>query len=482
MGVYMDFDYLEGLRQHNASLRLLRSPNMPLIIAFLHHTFPEPSVPALPENEIASQLSDFLFRVRERLGDERFPGSAQWYLDNWSSGADGFLHKFYPRDSDEPSYEPTPAVERAISWLRTLRERSFVGTESRLLSIYQLLKEVQQMATRDPQERIDALEKRRREIDQEIARIKAEGLAPVSATQVRERFHLIEDTARSLLSDFRQIESNFRQLDKHTRTRIATSDQPKGLLLAEIFTDHDVIWDTDEGQSFRAFWEFMLSLPRKTELETLIRQILAMEEVRSEGEGSTLAGFSYALLEAGNRVYRTVQKLVEQLRGYLNEQTHLENRRIMEVIREIEKSLVDVRSSPPTGDFAAVADVKTAINLPMLRGLYARIKPVAMDDAVVQTGEHTEAPDEAVLAEYVDEERLRDRIHEALSSRSQVSLPQILEQFPLEKGLAEILTYFKLASDDSRALIDEVAQDTFDYPTIEGTIRRVECPRLIFVR
>lgn len=478
----MDFEYLEGLQRHHASLRLLRSPNMPLIVAFLYQTFPEPSVPAKPESEITSLLADFVFRLRDRHGARNFSESAQVHLAQWSSGHDGYLHKFYPRDSDEPSYEPTPAVERTVAWLRSLRERSFVGTESRLLSVYQLLQQVQQMATRDPQERVATLKQRRREIDEEISRIQQQGLPPVNPTQVRERFHLIEDTARDLLSDFRQIEANFRQLDKATRTRIATSTKEKGALLAEIFSEHDGIWDTDEGQSFRAFWEFMLSLPRKTELEKLIRELLAMEEVAELGQGSSLAGFSYALLEAGNRVYRTVQKLVEQLRRYLDEQTHLESRRIMEVIREIEKSLVAVRSAPPAGDFAEIAEVQAGLHLPMLRCLYARVKPSTMDDEDIEAGSNAGAPDEAVLAEYVDEGRLRERIHAALGPRSQVSLPQILEHFPLEKGLSEILAYLKLASEDERALVDEQHRDQFDYSTAEGTVRRVECPRIIFAR
>ena len=59
--------------------------------------------------------------------------------------------------------------------------------------------------------------------------------------------------AKALLSDFRQVEQNFRDLDRGVREQIATFDGEKGALLDTIFGEHDVIVESDEGKSFRAF-------------------------------------------------------------------------------------------------------------------------------------------------------------------------------------------------------------------------------------
>ncbi len=72
--------------------------------------------------------------------------------------------------------------------------------------------------------------------------------------------------ARELLTDFREVEYNFRQLDRRVRERIALWEGSKGALLEEIMGERDLIADSDQGRSFRAFWDFLLSSRRQEEL------------------------------------------------------------------------------------------------------------------------------------------------------------------------------------------------------------------------
>ena len=83
------------------------------------------------------------------------------------------MRKFYRQGSDEPQFDLTPATEKAITWLETLTQRSFVGTESRLLTLFELLKQMSEGSETDPQTRVAELHKRREEFDAEIARIVA---------------------------------------------------------------------------------------------------------------------------------------------------------------------------------------------------------------------------------------------------------------------------------------------------------------------
>jgi Protein of unknown function (DUF3375) len=54
----------------------------------------------------------------------------------------GWLRKFYAAGSDEPHYSLTPAVEKALLWLGDLCQRDFIGTESRLNIIFELLRQM----------------------------------------------------------------------------------------------------------------------------------------------------------------------------------------------------------------------------------------------------------------------------------------------------------------------------------------------------
>ena len=80
----------------------------------------------------------------------------------------------------------------------------------------------------DPQVRIGELQKRRNDIDGEIARILAGDIPLLDDTGLKDRFQQFLQLARELLTDFREEEHNFRTLDRRVRERIALWDVPKG--------------------------------------------------------------------------------------------------------------------------------------------------------------------------------------------------------------------------------------------------------------
>ena len=80
----------------------------------------------------------------------------------------------------------------------------------------------------------------------------------------------LTQTLDGLLADFREVEQNFRTLDRAVRERIALWEGGKGTLLEEIFGERDVIADSDQGRSFRAFWDFLMSPARQEELTELL--------------------------------------------------------------------------------------------------------------------------------------------------------------------------------------------------------------------
>src|SRR5690606_14085911 len=145
---------LELLRQNHPAWRLLRSDHAPLLASFLHRVFVIPNVRMMVQADLSEALEDELFHLREQLGDAAYPKTALEYLNDWAGIEKGWLRKFYVHGSDEPHFDLTPASEKAIAWLGTLVERSFVGTESRLLTLFELLKQMSEGSETDPQARI----------------------------------------------------------------------------------------------------------------------------------------------------------------------------------------------------------------------------------------------------------------------------------------------------------------------------------------
>jgi hypothetical protein len=170
----LTYDTLDVLRKEHPGWRLLCSEHAPLVVAFLHRTFIQPNVRTMPEPDLAEALDDDLFSLRERLGAASFPRPAREYLNDWASPEKGWLRKFYLRGTDEPYFDLVPATERVIAWLGELESRSFVGTESRLLTLFDLLRQMVSGTLTDPAERLAELQSRRDALDEEIRRAEGE--------------------------------------------------------------------------------------------------------------------------------------------------------------------------------------------------------------------------------------------------------------------------------------------------------------------
>ncbi|EXI89006.1 MAG: hypothetical protein AW11_01864 [Candidatus Accumulibacter regalis] len=482
----LDYATLDLLRQNHPAWRLLRSDHAPLVASFLQRVFIAPNVRVMVQADLAEALEDELFALRDRFGAELFPKAALDYLNDWAANDKGWLRKFYAQGSDEPHFDLTPATEKAIAWLATLAARSFVGTESRLLTLFELLKQMSEGSETDPQTRIAELQRRRDDIDAEIERVLSGDMPLLDDSALRDRFQQFVAMARELLTDFREVEHNFRGLDRRVRERIALWEGAKGALLEEIMGERDAISDSDQGRSFRAFWDFLMSSSRQDELSALLERVLTLPAVAELRPDARTRRVHYDWLEAGEHTQRTVAQLSQQLRRFLDDQAWLENRRIMDILHGIEAKALAVRETPPPGnEVMSIADTAAAIELPMERPLYTPpIKP-SIADLALESGD--EDVDAAVLFSQVvvDRAQLARHIRQALQERTQVTLRELCETRPLEHGLAELVAYLQLAGDSFKSVIDEDVSELIVWrgagPDGQEYVKQARLSRVIFV-
>jgi flagellar motility protein MotE (MotC chaperone) len=487
--VNLDYATIDALRRNHPAWRLLLADSAPLVASFLHRVFMLPNVRVMAQADLVERLEDELFALRQTLGETAFPRPAAEYLDDWAGPNKGWLRKFYPPGSDEPHFDLTPATERAVAWLAALAQRAFVGTESRLMTVFELLRQMVEGTETDPQARIRELQRRRAEIDAEIERIRGGDLPLLDETALRDRFQQMAATARELLADFREVEQNFRQLDRSVRERIARWEGAKGALLEEILGERDAIADSDQGRSFRAFWDFLMSSQRQEELSALLDRVLALPAVAALAPDVRLRRVHYDWLTAGEHTQRTVALLSQQLRRFLDDQALLENRRIMEILRSIEANALALRDAGGRGfavqrldECMAIDAAAPAVELPFERPLYEPpVRPVIAAQALVAGAADLDA--EALFNQIViDKPRLAARIRHLLQSRAQVTLAEVIATHPLEHGLAELVAYLTLAAEQAKAVFDESANERVPWQAQDGAWKVAELPRVIFVR
>jgi hypothetical protein len=452
-----------------------------------------PNVRVMAQSQLVEALEDTLFGLRERLGDVTYPKSAHEYLNDWAANDKGWLRKYYPPGSDEPHFDLTPATERALSWLVGLSERAFVGTESRLLTLFELLKQMSVGSDTNADTRLAELRQRRDALDAEILRVQGGDISLLDDTAVKERFQQFTGLARELLTDFREVEHNFRTLDRRVRERIALWDGAKGALLEQIMGERDAIADSDQGKSFRAFWDFLMSQSRQEELTDLLARVLALPPVAALSPDLRLKRVHYDWLEAGEHAQATVALLSQQLRRFLDDQTWLENRRIMDILRSIEGRSVVLSGDLPKGDFMAVDELAASPELPMERPLFSPALKTVLTNLTLEAGEDAlgELESAALFSQVrVNKALLAGHVRQMLQTRAQISLGELLAARPLAQGLGELVTYLQIAGEASNSVVDEATLETvawlvpdpsapIDAPTIT---RRARLPRVIFVR
>ena len=481
----LDIDTLEALRRQHPAWRLLQADSVALVASFLHRVFVLPNRRVVREADLAGMLEDTLYAVRQQRDGNAYPKSALEYLNDWAANERAWLRKFYPPGTDEPHFDLTPATERALAWLVSLSERSFVGTESRLLTLFELLRQMNEGSETDVDLRVQELQRRRDAIDAEIERARAGDLALLGDTALKERFTQFTTLARELLADFREVEHNFRGLDRRVRERIASwdgKDKGRGSLLQDILGERDLIAESDQGRSFRAFWDFLMSRARQDELSQLLERVLQLEPVAAMAPDPRLKRVHYDWLEAGEQAQRTVALLSQQLRRFLDDQAYLENRRIMDLLRSLEAGALAVRGQLPVGEFMQMAETTPSIELAMERPLHAPPARVALLSAAIVAGD--EDLDAAALYSQfiVDKAALAQHVRQSLQQRSQITLAELLDARPLQQGLAELVAYLALAAEPGRAVIDDTQEDHVAWVARGGQHKSARLPRVIFSR
>lgn len=475
----MDYEELEALRERHAAWRLLRAGNASLALSFLGEFFADGNRGATPAGEVASALDDRLYALNATVAAEgdgvRFPKDPVSYLEDWSAPAAGYLRRSYPPDDDEIHYEVTPAFEKAYSWVTSLGSRAFVGTESRLHTVVDLLRQIVHGTEADPQARLAELQRRRAEIDAEIADVEAGRVEVLDSAGVRDRYQQLAATARDLLADFREVEDNFRQLDRAAREKIAAWDGSKGELLGELIGTRSQISGSDQGRSFQAFYEFLLSAQRQEELGELLSKVSALDIADADAR---ISGVHHDWSEAAERTQRTVRRLSEQLRRFLDDQVWLENRRVLDLVRSIEAAALDVRERPPAvGLEVTVPGID--ILLPFERPLYQ--PPVAVEvDSSVTTATEDVDPTLLFAQTYVDSARLLANVRDEIPPRSSALLADIVAAHPIEQGIAEIVGYLALQDDEVTIEMDLAQETTLVYPDPDDSsvMRRVRLPQV----
>lgn len=472
-------------------LKLLRSGNAPLILSFLQVSFREEDRLAVSAAELTQQLALYLQEIDYTDADQdiqvkelgySYEDKARNYLTRWTDEA--FLHNFIDDTTKQVMYQLSRHTVKAFQLCELLQEKEFVGTESKFEDLFRKLQELVTNSNSNPDERIQLLEKNRKQLQEQIAEIRRNNKADtLESYQVKSRWEEIVRLSNELTGDFKEVEDNFKNIYRNISLQHADARLTKGQLLKLTFDALDELRDNDQGKSFYAFWMFLMNDEKQDELHRLTDRVYeVLDKHHIQTEHQSLRRLKTRLHQAAKKVLETNELLGYKLSRIVAEKEQADRKALKDTLQQIfQLAIQRLDKQVAEREVYITVDDKPEIRLPLERK--PGEKPVqhsfsAPPKAVALPLDAATALSSLYEDEGIDKTRLLGNIRQLLKKQSQVSLKQVIENYPLQKGLAELLAYITLIQQYDKHAVNNDATEDILFDDIQR--KHLRLPQIIF--
>jgi hypothetical protein len=480
------------LFETSPAVQIIRMRNAHWVIPFLFKAFKTDNILSLPEqvliNGLAEELrnhtegTEDLEEARIEFGEDE-ESRARKYLLNWVQKR---LLQDFPDSDAVTQYQLSAHTEKLFQWLQSLEKRQFVGTESRFRFLFQTLREMVEYTEDDSVKRLEELKNRKAEIDKEIKRIEL-GFKPEIYTnaQLRERLEWFTRLSHELLSDFREVEDNFKFIHRHIVEQHTKAEINKGAIVGYAFEAYDALRKSDQGKSFYAFWDFLVSRAGQEEWRLLTDQLLQLLQDRSiESDGEFVQTIKSLLLQQGRSVYEANDKMAEKLSRIITEKEIARHRRLRQQIGSIKELVFQFMDEdpPPCGiQLDTPAPIRMSmerkLNLSERQGTAIVKQPANAQEKI----EDFERFGRMLNTSHIDKRRLWQNVEQVLQKKTTATLSEIIEIAGLENGIAEVVSYFSFLREKA-VRVQSMQEITELIPLDKEKTRFIEVPYLLFSR
>ena len=446
-----DAELLSEVLNNSPSVELLRLRNREITLLFLYKVFYRHREPVAYE-ALRMRLTDYLASIHLETDEESdihdfdsYEEKAYKYIQRWTDK--GFLRNYQEEDG-EVFYELSSYTSKTIDWLISLRREEFVGTESKFMNLLGQIKDLVEFTNEDADERIRMLEEKKMEIEHQIQNIRAGANAKVyEEYQVLPRFRTITQSAKELLSDFKEVEDNFKSITKLIYQKHAEGEFSKGDILGLTFDALDDLQRSPQGKSFYAFWDFLMTPSMQDSWDKMVTDLYdSIDPKQMRSDDFFLRNMKSYLYKSGKKVYQANDKMADKLSRIICENGSSQMVAAQRVTQDIQALLLQLAQKNEKPDISLEIETLPEISMPLERRLtLERFQEVSYEKALELAGSDiadAKHADQLFVNHSVDRSVLKQRIATALKRRKQISLSEIVEQNGgLEMGLSELFGY-----------------------------------------
>ena len=479
----MDEDFLH-LFEESPALRLMRGRLGSFVVGFFFKTFKKWGSSEASEEELIATLSEHIEQVRELEDFDAPKRLPQDYLEEWCDEDHRYMTKTYDEDREEYVFRLTRHSEKALSWLQDLlsmQQRGYATTESRFNRILIEMESLSQGVNADPESRIKDLSRKRDEIEEEIQRIRETGEAPIFGEDViRDQVYDLSDLVEHFLSDFRAIEEFFKDHAREISKLYAQGDASKGDIVEHVLDADEELRSCDQGKSYFGFRSMMTNPTLARQFRNLAEQTSDIARRRGLDPNKTFLSLSERLFGEAGSAHGAYGRISRKLRQVVGDHAGGGGRQVRETLSQIRKSAYLLRDDPPI-DWEFEIDIRPQF-FGLMESDYWEPKSVeAFAPISPADGGDNDWINEILnsVGEPLDLNKFRERVDLALEEAEKVSLTEMVDKYPLERGVVDVVCYRVVAGEDSRHYIldDEIIKIDLNRPSQP---RFVEVEQLIF--
>ncbi|MGN6437727.1 MAG: DUF3375 domain-containing protein [Agriterribacter sp.] len=479
------------LIQSSPALQMLRLRNAGWVLPFLYTVFKEQRKMVIKEEQLIPLLAETLSQHTEGTEDleeariefgEDEESRSRKYLLNWVQKR---ILQDFPDTEGNTNYQLSAYTEKVFQWMQNLQlGQHHVGTESRFKMLFASLRDMVENTEDDREKKLQILKDRRAEIDKEIKAIEF-GTMPqrYNNAQVQERLDLFVKLCYELIGDFREVEDNFKQIHRSIVEQHTKAEQNKGAIVGYAFESYDALRSSNQGKSFYAFWDFLISRSGQEDWRNLTEQLLVLLEERElESDTSFLQNIKSFLLEQGKSVYDANDKMAEKLSRIITEKEIARHRRLRQQIsgiKELVFELMEEENMNAGIEIEEPADIKINMDRRLVLEEKKQAGSLKQPVAAVEKIADIERFNRLLNTAFIDKKILWDKVEQVLQNRQTATLKEIIESTSLQNGLAEVISYYSFLREKAKRT-QIIRNATELIPLNAEATKFVEVPYLLF--
>ncbi|WP_097190577.1 DUF3375 family protein [Caballeronia arationis] len=460
--------------------RLLAATKAPVIIAVLQSLFTGTDK-ALPSSVLHERLSRDIDSLRST--GEDLPQTPQAYVSEWLN--QGWLTRRFPIGAPEEEYELSAEALTSVRFVAGLLTPRTTATESRLSVVMHQLSRLAEETNTNPEARLAALRAERERIDKAIADVERGGAKILTPDRAIESAREVIALAQELAADFRSVRDEFERLNRGLRQSLMENEGSRGDVLERLFAGVDLIGESDAGRTFNAFWRLLTDSEQAATLRESLDEVTSRPFARQleSHERKFLHTLTGALLTEGRGVHDVLQHFARSLKSFVQSREFLEHRRLHGLLKEATQAALTAKNAVRPNEQIGFELMQSSGRIRSVAQWVLYDPAQRVTDSSMRIAEPSELDletvSELVRQSEIDFRTLKAHLRTILERQSQVTIGQILTEFPAEQGLGSVVGYVALGAKHGEVT------DGIELVTWEGddaTRRRAKVPTIYFMK